>query len=121
MDVSGHVAGSLVVSPMRYYPPMGDMLKATEAGPPTHQHSKAIADQLARTAGHVTSIKRMVEEDRPCPDVLMQLAAVRAAIDRAAKLVLEDHVESCLRGAASNGLADEEWAHLKTALDMFIR
>jgi DNA-binding FrmR family transcriptional regulator len=86
-----------------------------------HQQTKAIADQLARTAGHVTSVKRMVEEGRSCTDVLIQLAAVRAAIDRAAKLVLEDHVESCLRGAASNGLADEEWARLKRALDTFIR
>ncbi len=87
----------------------------------SHRHTKAIADQLARTSGHVASIKRMLEEGRSCPDVLIQLAAVRASIDRAAKLVLEDHVESCLRGAASNGLADEEWTQLKVALDAFIR
>jgi len=86
-----------------------------------HQLTKTVADQLARTAGHVTSIKRMVEEGRSCTEVLIQLGAVRGAIDRAAKLVLEDHVESCLRGAASNGLADEEWARLKVALDTFIR
>ena len=86
-----------------------------------HQHTRAVADQLARTAGHVLSVKRMVEEGRSCPDVLIQLAAVRSAIDRASKLVLEDHVESCLRGAASNGLADEEWVRLKEALDRFIR
>ncbi len=86
-----------------------------------HKHSKAIANQLARTAGHVSSIKRMVEEGRPCPDVLIQLAAVRSAIDRAARLVLEDHIESCLRGAAGNGQADDEWARLKIALDSFIR
>ncbi len=86
-----------------------------------HQHTKAVADQLARTTGHVQSVKRMVEEGRACPDVLIQLAAVRSAIDRASKLVLEDHIESCLRGAAANGLADEEWARLKQALDTFIR
>lgn len=86
-----------------------------------HQQTKAISDQLARTAGHVASIKRMLDEGRPCPDVLIQLAAVRASIDRAAKLVLEDHVESCLRGAAGDERADEEWARLKTALDAFIR
>ena len=94
---------------------------ATSAPDTAHQHTKAVADQLARTAGHVGSIKRMVEEGRSCPEVLIQLAAVRAAIDRAAKLVLEDHVESCLRGAAGNGQADEEWARLKAALDTFIR
>lgn len=86
-----------------------------------HQHTKAIADQLARTAGHITSIRRMVEDGRSCPDVLIQLAAVRAAIDRASRLVLEDHVESCLRGAASGGCPDDEWARLKEALDKFIR
>ena len=86
-----------------------------------HQQTKAVADQLARTAGHVLSVKRMVEEGRSCPDVLIQLAAVRAAIDRAAKLVLEDHLESCLRGAARNGDSDGEWMRLKQALDTFIR
>lgn len=86
-----------------------------------HRQTKAVVDQLARTAGHVSSIKRMIEEGRSCPDVLIQLAAVRAAIDRAAKIVLEDHIESCLRGAASNGMADEEWSRLKKALDRFIR
>jgi DNA-binding FrmR family transcriptional regulator len=86
-----------------------------------HQHTKAVTDQLARTAGHVLSIKRMVEDERPCPDVLIQLAAVRAAVDRAARLVLEDHLESCVRGAALNGMADDEWRRLKEALDRFIR
>lgn len=93
----------------------------TERAAHPHQHTKAVAAQLARTAGHVASIKRMVEEERSCPDVLIQLAAVRAAIDRAAKLVLEDHVESCLRGAASHGDGDGEWTRLKRALDTFIR
>ncbi len=85
-----------------------------------HQHTKQIADQLARTAGHVTSIKRMVEDGRECADILVQLAAVRAAIDRASKLVLEDHLESCVRSAAINGMTDEEWTGLKEALDRFI-
>lgn len=87
----------------------------------THQHTKAVADQLARTAGHVTAIKRMVEDGRACAEVLLQLAAVRAALDRTSRLVLEDHIESCLRGAATNGVADEEWGRLKEALDRFIR
>lgn len=93
----------------------------TRAQDNPHQNTKQVIDQLARTAGHVSSIKRMVEQGRACPEVLIQLAAVRAAIDRASKLILEDHVESCLRGAATNGMADEEWERLKRALDSFIR
>jgi DNA-binding FrmR family transcriptional regulator len=87
----------------------------------SHQHTKAIADQLARTAGHVSSIKPMVEEGRACTDVLIRLAAVRAAIDRASKLVLEDHLESCVRWAVVNGMADDEWDRLKQVLDSFVR
>jgi DNA-binding FrmR family transcriptional regulator len=87
-----------------------------------HQQTKAIADQLARTAGHVTSIKRMVEDGRPCTDVLIQLAAVRSAINRVSRMVLEDHVESCLVGVASGeATSDEEWTRLKEALDKFIQ
>lgn len=86
-----------------------------------HRQRKVVADQLARTAGHVASIKRMVEEDRACTDVLIQLAAVRSAIDRASRLVLEDHLESCVRGAARNGMVDDEWDRLKKALNSFVR
>ncbi|MGH2532639.1 MAG: metal-sensing transcriptional repressor [Thermomicrobiales bacterium] len=97
------------------------MLGDPRREPHPHQHTKSVVDQLARTRGHVAAIKRMVEDGRPCADVLIQLAAVRAAIDRASRLVLEDHVESCLRGAARNGMADAEWDRLKEALDRFIR
>lgn len=83
-----------------------------------HRQTKAVVDQLARTAGHVTSIRRMVEEGRPCPDVLVQLAAVKSALNRVARLVLEDHIESCLlRAAANEETVEEEWGRLKAALD----
>lgn len=89
----------------------------------THEHkqTKAVMDQLARTAGHVTSIRRMVEEGRDCTDILVQLAAVRASIDRTSRLVLEDHIESCVRGSDSVSIPDDEWDRLKKALDSFIR
>lgn len=102
-------------------PPGGYYVNQSHPDQHNHKQRKAVIDQLARTAGHVASIKHMVEDDRDCPDILIQLAAVRSAIDRASRIVLEDHIESCLRGAASNGTTDEEWERLKTALDRFIR
>ncbi len=85
-----------------------------------HQQTRSVLNRLARTEGHVRAVRRMVEEGRDCADVLIQLAAIRAAVDRVARLVLEDHVESCLRQAVSNGTPDDEWESLKTALDRFI-
>ncbi len=85
-----------------------------------HQQTQAVLNRLARTEGHLRAVRRMVDEGRDCADVLIQLAAVRSAVDRVARVVLEDHVESCLRQAASNGTTDGEWQSLKTALDRFI-
>jgi DNA-binding FrmR family transcriptional regulator len=62
----------------------------------------------------------MVEEDKDCPDVLIQLAAVKAAIQKTSQVVLEDHIESCLLQAAGKGQADVEWASLKEALHKYM-
>jgi CsoR family transcriptional regulator, copper-sensing transcriptional repressor len=89
----------------------------------THQHqqTKAVINRLSRIEGHVKAIKRMVEEDKDCPDVLIQLAAVKAAIEKTAQVVLEDHIESCLTKAASHGQTEAEWASMKEALHKYIR
>src|SRR5919198_75148 len=71
-----------------------------------HRHRTAVARRLARAEGHLAAVRRMVDEGRDCPEVLLQLAAVRAALDATAKVVLADHMESCVRGAVLNGNAD---------------
>jgi len=85
-----------------------------------HKKTRAIINRLSRIEGHVRSIKQMLEEDKPCPEVLTQLAAVKAAVQKAAQVVLEDHIESCMGEAATKGNIEEEWQHLKEALDKYI-
>ena len=85
-----------------------------------HKKTRLIINRLSRTEGHIAAIKRMLEEDRPCPEILIQLAAVRAAIDKAAKLVLQDHVESCVRAAVEEGALETSWDELVDALDTFV-
>ena len=85
-----------------------------------HKQTRAVLNRLSRTEGHIRGVRRMVEAGSPCADVLIQLAAVRAAVDKVARVVLEDHLESCLRQAATNGKTDDEWTSLKEALDRFI-
>jgi CsoR family transcriptional regulator, copper-sensing transcriptional repressor len=83
----------------------------------THRQSQAIINRLARIEGHVRKVKTMVEEGRDCSDVLIQLAAVRSAVNKTAQAVLEDHVESCL--LAGDGNTTAVWTELKEAFDIF--
>lgn len=62
----------------------------------------------------------MVQESRPCPDVLIQIAAVRGALDRVARIILDDHLTECISRAALVGNIDQEMAELRAALDRFL-
>jgi DNA-binding FrmR family transcriptional regulator len=57
-----------------------------------------LKDRLARIEGQVRGIARMVEEDRYCIDVLTQINAIQAALDRVALGLLDDHARHCLVG-----------------------
>jgi DNA-binding FrmR family transcriptional regulator len=63
--------------------------------------------RLARVEGQVRGIARMIERDEYCIDILQQTAALRAAVDAVAVLVLEDHIAGCLRTAVETGSAQE--------------
>lgn len=86
-----------------------------------HQQTEAVIRRLKRAEGHLVAVRRMVEDGRDCPDVLLQLAAVRAALDATARLVLADHMESCLHDASHTGNASSAWEDLRRALESFIR
>jgi DNA-binding FrmR family transcriptional regulator len=61
-----------------------------------HEHHEQVLNRLARIEGHVRAIKRMVEADRSCPEVLVQIAAVRSAINGVGRVILEDHLQNCI-------------------------
>jgi DNA-binding FrmR family transcriptional regulator len=84
-----------------------------------HRRRKEIVDRLSRIEGHVRGLRKMVEEDKSCPDVLIQAAAVRAAIDKVARIILEDHIETCMKEAVKAEKTDEYIAELKEALSRF--
>ncbi|MEM6423589.1 MAG: metal-sensitive transcriptional regulator [Cyanobacteria bacterium P01_H01_bin.119] len=90
----------------------------------THIHSeeslRKVTNRLARIEGHIRGIKTMVQESRPCPDVLVQIAAVRGALNRVARVILDEHLSECISRAAVDGNIDDEIEELKTALDRFL-
>ena len=71
-----------------------------------HENQKAVVNRLARAIGHLEKVKRMVEEGHDCADVLVQLAAVRSAIDNTGKVILQDHMRHCMVDAVSAGDED---------------
>jgi CsoR family transcriptional regulator, copper-sensing transcriptional repressor len=60
------------------------------------QEKKALTTRLNRIEGQVRGIKRMIEEDVYCDDVLNQIAAVQAALNSVGRLLLESHMKSCV-------------------------
>ncbi len=89
-----------------------------------HVHSeeslRRIVNRLSRIEGHIRGIKSMVQESRSCPDVLVQIAAVRGALDRVARMILDEHLTDCIGRAAKEGNIEAEIEELKAALDRFL-
>ena len=81
---------------------------------------RRIINRLSRIEGHIRGIKTMVQESRPCPDVLIQIAAVRGALDRVARIILDEHLTECIGRAAQQGNIEVEIEELKAALDRFL-
>lgn len=96
--------------------------KAKEGTPHVHSEEslRQIVNRLSRIEGHIRGIKTMVRESRPCPEVLMQIAAVRGAIDRVARIILDEHLGECITRAAKEGDIEVEIEELKAALDRFL-
>ena len=85
-----------------------------------HENQKAVINRLARAIGHLDKVKRMVEEGYDCSEVLMQLAAVRSALDNTGKVILKEHMRHCLAEAVFTG--DEDAIEdLYQAIDKFMK
>ena len=85
----------------------------------SHTQTKAVLNRLSRAIGHLESVRKMVEDGRDCAEVLVQLAAVRSALNNTAKVILKDHVEHCLADAVEHGDM-EAIAKLDRAIEQFM-
>lgn len=102
------------------------------AHPHTHIHShghrhvhseeekKAVINRLSKAIGHMEAVKRMVEKDADCSEVLIQLAAIRSAINNTGKVVLKNHINHCIVEAVEEN--DQEAIEmLNQAIDKFVK
>ena len=85
-----------------------------------HTQTKAVLNRMARIIGHMNAVRNMVENGRDCSDVLIQLAAINAAVTNVSKVILKDHMEHCIIDAAKSN-DTETIDKLKSAIDKFIK
>jgi DNA-binding FrmR family transcriptional regulator len=86
----------------------------------THTQTKAVVNRLSRAIGHLESVKRMVQEGRDCSEVLIQLAAVRAALNNTAQIILKDHIAHCLVDAVEKD-DSSTMENLNKAIEHFMK
>lgn len=80
-----------------------------------------IEARLSRIEGQVRGLRRMVDEDRYCMDVLTQVTAVQSALESVALLLLRDHTEHCVTEAIRAGDAGDKVRELPEAVERLVR
>ncbi|MBP1581152.1 MAG: metal-sensing transcriptional repressor [Oscillospiraceae bacterium] len=85
-----------------------------------HHDTKKIVNRLSRAIGHLEAVKKMIENDADCCDVLIQLAAVRSAVNNAGKEILKDHLNHCIVEAVESG-DEKALVALNDAIDKFMK
>ena len=86
----------------------------------SHEHTKEVSNRLARAIGHLQKVKQMVENGDDCSDVLIQLAAVKSALNNTGKVILKDHLDHCVVDAVQSG-DTQTLDDSKKAIDRYIR
>ena len=86
----------------------------------SHENTRAVVNRLNRAIGHLEAVRNMVEDGRDCSEVLIQLSAVKAAINNTGKVILQDHIQHCLVDAIESG-DRKEIEELNKAIDRFIK
>ena len=85
-----------------------------------HHDTKEGVHRLSRAIGHLEAVRKMVEEERDCSEILIQLAAVKSAINNTGKVILKDHINHCIVDAVETG-NQKALDDLSIAIDTFMK
>ncbi len=96
-------------------------MAAGAKGPPAYRGDKeALRKRLRRIEGQVRGVERLLEEERYCIDVVTQITAIEAALDKVALGLLEDHAQHCVIGAGA-AMQEERTTELMGAVRRLLR
>ncbi|MCE7794495.1 metal-sensing transcriptional repressor [Salipaludibacillus sp. CUR1] len=85
----------------------------------SEEDKKLLIQRLKRVEGQVRGIQKMIEEDRYCVDILVQVSAVNAALKKVGYTLLEDHTRGCVTNAVKQGEGEETINELMKVIQQF--
>ncbi len=80
---------------------------------------EAVQKRLKKIEGQVRGIQKMVDADKPCEDILMQIGAIKSALHKTGQVILEGHMHHCVLDAIKDGEEEETIRKLVSALNQF--
>lgn len=78
-------------------------------------------NRLKRADGQIKAIDRMIEQDVPCEDIIIQINAAKTALHKIGQVVLEGHLNHCVKDGIEHGDAEKTIADFAKALEYFSR
>ncbi|WP_010530266.1 metal-sensing transcriptional repressor [Lentibacillus jeotgali] len=98
---------------------MGEHLRDHPVTPRSDSEKQAVVNRLKRIEGQVRGIQKMVEEDRYCVDILVQISAINAALKKTGFSIAERHTKHCVSDAVQSGEGDEAIEELMEVMKQF--
>jgi DNA-binding FrmR family transcriptional regulator len=86
----------------------------------THEHTDEVIKRLSKIEGHIRGIKKMLEDGQSCDQVLLQLSAVRSALNKATKILLADHFDHCVLNKNKDKALEKELIEFRKTFDGFL-
>lgn len=88
---------------------------------PSHHDVDNLNRRIRKIEGQLGGIRRMIEADQPCDDIIIQLNSARAALQRISQIIIEDHLDHCVIQAIQEGREDDSLASMKRALKQYTK
>jgi DNA-binding FrmR family transcriptional regulator len=93
----------------------------THQDPGYIENKEQVRNRLRRIAGQIGGIERMVDEERYCIDILTQISAAQAAIDKVALALLDEHTRHCVVGASTREAREEKTEEMMEAVGRLLK
>ena len=81
--------------------------------------SENLHKRLKKISGQIAAIDRMIDEDVPCEDIIVQVNAVKSAVHKVGQIIMEGHIQHCVRDGIEHGDAEKTIAEFTKVIEQF--